>query len=100
MVSEEKDISFKVTESFKSSKQCNIATAKVNRILGIIKKTFSSREPVMLTKLYKALVGPHLEYCIQARNPYLQRDIDTLQKVQRRATKMVSGFENLPYEER
>ena len=33
-------------------------------------------------------------------NPYLRRDIDTLEKVQRRATKMISGFENLPYEER
>ena len=99
-VSEEKDLGITVTESFKSSKQCNIAAAKANRILGIIKKSFSSRDPVMLTKLYKALVRPHLEYCIQAWNPYLQRDIDTLEKVQRRATKMMSGFENLPYEER
>ena len=54
----------------------------------------------MLTKLYKALVRPHLEYCIQAWNPYLQRDIDTLEKVQRRATKMMLGFENLTYEGR
>ena len=79
--SEEKDLGITVRESFKSNKQCNIAAAKANRILGIIKKTFSSRDPVMLTKLYKALVRPHLEYCIQAWNPYLQRDIDTLEKV-------------------
>ena len=54
----------------------------------------------MLTKLYKALVRPHLEYCIQAWNPYLQRDMDTSEKVQRWAIKMESGLEKRPYEER
>ena len=54
----------------------------------------------MLSKLYKSLIRPNLEYCIKALIPYLQRDIDTLEKVQRRATKMVSGLEKVPYEER
>ena len=99
-VTEEKDLGVTVTDSFKSSTQCSIAAAKANRILGIIKKTFSCRDGIVLSKLYKSLVRPHLEYCIQAWNPYLQRDIDTLEKVQRRATKMMSGLEKVPYEER
>jgi len=41
-----------------------------------------------------------LEYCIQAWRPYLRKDIDKLEKVQRRATKMIQGFRNLSYEER
>ena len=92
-VTEEKDLGVTVTDSFKSSKQCSIAAAKANRILGIIKINFSCRDGIVLSKLYKSLVRPHLEYCIQAWNPYLQRDIDTLEKVQRWATKMVSGLE-------
>ena len=85
------DLGVTVTESFKSSKQCNIAAAKANRILGIIKKTFSCRDGIVLSKLYKSLVRLHLEYCFQAWNAYRKRDIDTSEKVQRRATKMVSG---------
>ena len=68
--------------------------------MSYIEKTFSCRDCIVLSKMYKSLVRPHLEYCIQAWNPYLQRDIDTLEKVQRRATKMVSGLEKVPYEER
>ena len=99
-VTEEKDLGVTVTESFKPSKQCSISAAKANRILGIIKKTFSSRDSAVIAKLYKSLVRPHLEYAIQAWSPYLQRDIDTLEKVQRRATKMVEGIEELSYEDR
>ena len=54
----------------------------------------------MLSKLYKSQVRPCLKYFIQAGNSYLQLDSDTLEKVQRRATKMMSGLEKVPYEER
>ena len=43
---------------------------------------------------------PHLEYCVQAWRPHLQKDINLLERVQHRATKMIVNFTNLPYEER
>ena len=54
----------------------------------------------VLPTLYKTLVRPLLAHFIQARNTYLKHDIVTLDKGQRRTTKIVSGFENVFHEER
>ena len=54
----------------------------------------------VVTKLYIAYVRPHLEYCVQAWSPTYDKDCWLLERVQKRATKMVNGINNLPYEER
>ena len=54
----------------------------------------------MTTLLYKAIVRPHLEFCIQPWNPYLRKDIDKLETIQRRATKLIPRLRDLTYEER
>ena len=50
--------------------------------------------------LYKTIVRPHLEYCIQAWRPYRKKDIDILERVQRRATKIIQKLRNISYEMR
>ena len=51
-------------------------------------------------KLHKALVRPKLEYCVQAWRPYLKKNIDNIEKVQPRATKMIEDCKHLNYEDR
>jgi hypothetical protein len=99
-VSEEKDLGVIVTSDFKVGRQCAEAAKKGNRILGMINRTFSCRSKFIVKKLYKSLVRPHLDSCVQAWRPHLKKDIEVLEKVQRRATRMVDGYKGLKYEER
>jgi len=48
----------------------------------------------------KTYVRPHVEFCIRAWSPYLQKDIKCLEKIQRRATKMVYGLKETAYDDR
>ena len=66
----------------------------------MIRRNITYKEKSLIVPLYKAIVRPHLEYCIQAWNPHIRKDIDMLEKIQRRATKLIPGLRDLIYEER
>src|SRR6218665_1752258 len=89
---EEKDIGVIMHSSAKPARQYVEGAKRENAILGMIKRTIVSREQDVVLRLHKSLVRPHLEYCVQARNPYLRQDIDTLARIQRKATKMIKGL--------
>ena len=92
----EKDLGVTISADMKISEQCGIAGSKGNQILGLIKRNITYKDK----KLFKAIVRPHLEYCIQAWRPYRKKDIDTLERIRRRATKIIPELRDLSYEER
>ena len=95
-----KDLGVMVSDNLKASEQIDKCVTKANSMLGMIKRTFSTIDEEIFLKTYKAFVRPILEYCQQVWSPYLQKDIDSIEKIQRRATKLVPGLKKLSYEER
>ena len=79
----EKDLGVTISAHMKVSEQCGIAASKGNQILGLIRRNITYKVKKLIIPLYKAIVRPHLEYCIQAWRPYRKKDIDTLERIQR-----------------
>ena len=83
----------------KVSEQCGIAARKGDQLLGMIRRNITYRERKLMVPLYKAIVRPHLDYCIQAWRPHLRKDIDKLEWVQRSATRVIPEMQTQCYED-
>ena len=89
---EEKDLGVVINQTLSPSHHIATYVSRANRIVGLIKRTYENMSKRNIIALYKSLVRPHLEYCVQAWRPHNQKDIDNLEGVQRRMTKMINGI--------
>ena len=96
----ERDLGVIMDSSMKFSEQCNTVVKQANSTLGLIRRTIKFKRKDIIVRLYKALVRPKLEYCIQAWRPHLRKDIKSLEQIQHRATKMIPECRNQEYEAR
>jgi len=99
-VETEKDLGIMIRLDLKCSQLRIYAYKKAIRVMGMIKRTISYKEPNIRLSLYKTLVRPHVEYCSSAWNPFYKKDKDLLEKIQDRYTKMIINMKDKTYEYR
>jgi len=97
---EEKDLGVWMDCSAKPSVHVNHAVNKANQLLGLIRRGFTYMDCELMKQLFTSIVRPHLEYANIVWHPYLRSDIELIEKVQHRATRMVPGMSKLTYEDR
>jgi hypothetical protein len=97
---EEKDVGVWITNDLKSGHQCAKAAKKAMSALGLVKRSFRHIDKDSFPRLYNSYVRPHLEFCVQSWCPYYKKDIKELEKVQRRATKLIPSIKQMSYEDR
>jgi hypothetical protein len=96
----ERDLGVLVSSDLKVRAQVETAASIANRTLGRLKKAFRSRGLGLWRALYLAYVRPHLEFAVQSWSPYLKSDIGTLERVQHRATKLITTLKHMSYKRR
>ena len=70
------------------------------RMVGVIKRNFKYLSISSFVLVYKSLVRCHLDYCNSVWIPYRKSDIETLEKIQKKATKILPKIRHLSYSER
>ena len=96
----EKDLGIHIDPLLNFDKHIEIQTKKARALSGMIMRTFINRSPNILIPIFKSLIRPVIEYGNVVWHPYLRKDINEVEKIQRHYTSNILGMKNLDYETR
>ena len=96
----ERDLGVHVDQKLKFSTHTEIQTNKANKILGLIRYSYTQLDPKSMCMLYKSLIRPLLEYGHAITYPRYEKDKKLIEGVQQRATKIIPELKDKDYIDR
>ena len=99
-VKEEKDLGVVADNRLKFRKHAASAVKQANKVLGLIKHSFTALDDTTLPLLYTSMVRPHLEYGNIIWGPHFKEDMKAVERVKKRATRVILRIKDLPYTQR
>ena len=84
----EKDLGIWFKDNLKFDEHINYIVNRANRLVGLIKRTFKSLDKDSFLILYKSLIRSILDYGGSVYYPYTKKNIQLIENVQRRATRI------------
>ena len=99
-VDEIKDLGVIVDSDLSFVSHINDKISKAYQMIGIFNRNFKNLDKVIFLMLYKSMVRSHLEYAHAVWSPYRKILIDNIEKVQKRATRLVFRCKRMSYKQR
>ena len=99
-VFDEKDLGITIDSDLKFEEHISRKVKVANAIVGQMRRSFSYLDCDTFKRIFVAFVRPHLEYGEAVWSPHLVKNIDAIENVQIRVTKLVDGLSELDYSER
>ena len=99
-VQKQKDLGIIITEDLKWEQHISHIIKKLNTLIYMVQVSFRDQSTQMILKLYKSFLRPKIEYGQCIWNPYYIKDIEALERVQRRITKIPLELRTLSYRDR
>lgn len=99
-VEQQKDLGILVSDDLKWEPHIANIAKKANTLIYLIQRAFCNTSVEMVSKLFKTYVRPKIEYACSVWSPYFVKDVEILERVQRRMTKISDETRHLSYPER
>ena len=99
-ITEGKDLRVKIDHKLNFSSHIVTQVKKVNKMMDLVRRSYTHLDRTSIRCLLNSLVRPHLEYCVSIWYPLLKKDEELIENVLRRATKLITGLYGKPYKER
>ena len=89
-----------VSSDLKWATQVDKATNPAKAIIAQIKNSFTYFDAELVRLLYISLVRPHLKFAVPVWNPYLKKDIDKIEDIQHKGTRLEPTLRKMDYKDR